>query len=63
VLLQAFLCHNSRFEIAASLSMLTHADPAALANLLCDYVPARMSDGLMASAGDYATSIFLRVKA
>ncbi len=63
VLLQAFLCGNARFEIAASLSMLNHADAAALAGALRDFSPARLEDGLIASEGNYASSIFLRVKA
>jgi hypothetical protein len=62
VLLQALLCGNPKLEIAASLSMLNHADPRTLAALLKDFNPATLRDGLIESDGDYASSIFIRVR-
>lgn len=59
-LLQAYLCENERYEIAASLAMLNNADPAALAAVLRDYTPAAIRDGLYESEGDFATALYLR---
>lgn len=60
-MLQAFLCGNPRYQIAASLAMLHNADAASLAKELVDYTPARMRDGLYQSEGDFASSVYLRV--
>jgi hypothetical protein len=60
--LQAFLCGNERFEIAASLAMLNNTDSARLAGLLRDYHPAKVRDGLYESEGDFASAAYLRVR-
>jgi hypothetical protein len=60
-LLHGFLCDNPRFTIEASLSMLHHADAAALQAVLQDCSLATMKEGLYTSEGDYASSIYLRV--
>ena len=46
-LLHAFLIHNSRCEIAASLSMLHYTVPQRLRELLPNYTPPPNDDGLM----------------
>jgi Methyltransferase domain len=60
-LLHAFLVLNSRYSIAASLSMLHHAAPDELAKSLPNYRPARFDQGLRLSEGDFPSSIYLRV--
>jgi hypothetical protein len=52
---------NPSFRIAASLSMLHHSAPAELAALFPRYRPARCDQGLRLTAGDYPTSIYLRI--
>ena len=58
-LLHAFLCHNSRYMIRASHSMLHHADPSRLGRSMPNYVPARNDSGLRTTAGDFPGSIYL----
>ena len=60
-LLYAFLVQNKRYSIAASLSMLHHECPDMLGKYLPNYKPAQFDQGLRISAGDYPSSIFLRV--
>jgi hypothetical protein len=60
--LQAFLCGNTRFEIAVSLAMLQNVDSVALAAILKDYRPARCLDGLYESEGDFASALYLRAQ-
>jgi hypothetical protein len=48
-LLRAFLIHNMRCKIAASLSMLHYAEPRELKLLLPSYIPAEMDHGLRLS--------------
>jgi hypothetical protein len=60
-LLHAFLVLNSRYSIAASLSMLHHVAPEELAKSLPNYRPARFDQGLRLSEGDFPSSIYLRV--
>jgi hypothetical protein len=60
-LLHAFLVQNSRYSIAASLSMLHHAAPGELAKSLPNYRPARFDQGLRLSEGDFPSSIYLLV--
>ena len=52
---------NDRYSIATSLSMLHHADPAALAACLPNYRPAKFDQGLRLGEGHHPSSIFLRV--
>jgi predicted O-methyltransferase YrrM len=47
VLLQAFLTDNTRSSLRVALSMVHHADPQALRELLPTYRPARFEDGVM----------------
>lgn len=63
-LLHAFLVNNSRFEIAASLSMLHHAVPTELRSELPNYRPAAMNGGLHVaqSGGHFPTSTYLLVR-
>jgi hypothetical protein len=61
VLLQSFLTNNPRYTIRASLSMLHHAAPEELRELLPSYSPASMEHGLQLTKGDYPTSIYLEV--
>jgi len=61
-LLHAFLINNSRWSIAASLSMLHHARPDELKSLLPNYRPAAMQDGLLGepdSPGHFPSSVYL----
>jgi Methyltransferase domain len=60
-LLHAFLLMNNRYTIAASLSMLHHADPASLAACLPNYRPAKFDQGLRLTDGHHPSSIFMRV--
>ena len=60
-LLHAFLVLNSRYSIAASLSMLHHAAPSELAKSLPNYRAARFDHGVRLSEGDFPSSIYLRV--
>lgn len=60
-LLQAFLTNNSRFSIAASLSMLHHGCPVELAQFLPNYRPGTFDQGLRVTAGHHPSSIYLRV--
>jgi hypothetical protein len=62
-LLHAFLAHNSRFRLAASLSMLHYACPQSLAQYLPNYKPAQSVDGLSAGDGHYPCSAYLKVVA
>jgi len=61
VLLHAFLSGNPRYAIAASLSMLHYADPAALQAHLPHYRPAGNHHGLATDDGDFPASTYLRV--
>ncbi len=60
-LLHAFLTNNSRFSIAASLSMLHHACPVELARALPNYRPGKFDQGLRITDGHHPSSIYLRV--
>jgi hypothetical protein len=60
-LLHAFLAYNSRFRLAASLSMLHYACPQSLAQYLPNYKPARSDEGLNAGAGHFPNSLYLEV--
>lgn len=60
-LLHAFLAFNDRFRIAASLSMLHHAEQPALRALFPQYEPRIFQDGLTVREGDYPSSIYLHV--
>ncbi len=60
-LLHAFLLMNSSYSIAASLSMLHHADPASLAACLPNYRPAKFDQGLRISDGHFPSSTYMRV--
>jgi hypothetical protein len=62
-LLHAFLAYNSRFRLAASLSMLHYASPQSLAQYLPNYKPAQSVDGLSAGDGHYPCSAYLKVVA
>jgi predicted O-methyltransferase YrrM len=64
-LLQAFLICNSRSGIAASLSMLQHADPRRLRELLPNFTPGEMKDGVAppGAPGHFPSSIYLRMSA
>jgi hypothetical protein len=59
-LLYAFLCMNSRYEIAASLCQLFHTRQDELRQCLPRLVPARFDDGLMIEPGHHPSSIYLR---
>ncbi|MGI8558717.1 MAG: class I SAM-dependent methyltransferase [Solirubrobacteraceae bacterium] len=56
VLLQAFLTHNARCALRVALSMIHHAAPEALVEILPGYRPARFEAGLLSE--DLATSHF-----
>lgn len=60
-LLHAYLLHNHRVSIAASLSMLHHARPAEIARSLPNYRPAKFDQGLRLTSGHHPSSIYLRV--
>ena len=60
-LLYAFLLQNQRYSIAASLSLLHHQSPEALAQCLPNYKPARFDQGLQLAPGHHPSSIYLRV--
>ena len=62
-LLHAFLTYNSRFRLAASLSMLHYACPQSLAQYLPNYQPAKNIGGLRAGDGHYPCSAYLKVVA
>lgn len=51
VLLHAFLCGNSQWRLRASLSMIHHASPEELRDVLPAYRPARFEDGIICSPG------------
>jgi predicted O-methyltransferase YrrM len=63
-LLQAFLVHNARCRIAASLSMLHHAEPQKLKSLLPNFIPGQLEDGLSVDSqpGDYPSAIYLAME-
>ena len=61
VLLHAFLTHNNRFSISASMSMLHYANPDAVREHLPTYRPAGNVDGLNASDGHFPSSTYLEV--
>jgi Methyltransferase domain len=63
VMLHGFLAYNSRFRLAASLSMLHYACPQSLAQCLPNYKPAKSIDGLRAGDGHYPCSAYLKVVA
>lgn len=60
-LLHAFLLMNTRYTIAASLSMLHHAEPAALAACLPNYRPGKFDQGLRLTDGHHPSSMYMRV--
>jgi Methyltransferase domain len=61
-LLHAFLIHNHRFSIAASLSMLHHAQAVELGKSLPNYRPAKFDQGLRLGSGHHPSSIYLRAQ-
>ncbi len=61
VLLHAFLTHNPRFAILASLSMLSFYRQKELSELLPVYQPPKTEHGLQVCKGHYPTSIYLKV--
>lgn len=60
VLLHAFLAYNSRFRLAASLSMLHYHGRRQLAARFPRYVPAADDHGLARSDGHFPSSAYLR---
>jgi predicted O-methyltransferase YrrM len=63
-LLHAFLINNPRFSIAISLSMLHHCRPQDTQQLLPNYQPAAMKEGLYAAsgaAGQFPSATYLSV--
>lgn len=62
-LLLAFLTYNTRFAIAASLSMLHYDCPDELRQLLRNYVPAGNDQGLLTTPGHFPSSTYLKVLA
>jgi hypothetical protein len=60
VLLHAFLIHNARYRVRASLSMMHHADAARLGRSLPSYRPASNDEGLRTTPGDFPGSIYLQ---
>jgi glycosyltransferase involved in cell wall biosynthesis len=64
VLLHAFLSDNARCSLRLALSMVHHADPESLAELLPDYSPARFEDGVMhdqAGAAHFPSSAYMQI--
>jgi hypothetical protein len=61
VLLHAFLAGNIRFRLLAALSMLHHARPGHLKELLPNYVPQGQEDGLRTGPGHFPSSAYLLV--
>jgi hypothetical protein len=61
VLLHAFLVHNTRFAIVASMSMLHHQRSSEVAELLPYYTPRKNQDGLAAGPGHFPSAVYLRV--
>jgi hypothetical protein len=59
-LLHAFLAMNPSYEIAASLSMLHHADPEGLRGVFPGYSPMVARDGLEVAGGDFPSSTYIR---
>jgi hypothetical protein len=60
-LLHAFLVHNRRFRLLASLAMLHYGRPGALGELLTNYRPQANDDGLAASPGHFPSAAYLQV--
>lgn len=61
-LLYAFLTHNSRYRLEASLSMIHYANPEGLQALIPKYEPSRQVDGLATLQGQhFPSSAWLRV--
>lgn len=58
-LLHAFLCMNSSYAIAVSLSMLHHARPEKLREVFPAYNPRPTKDGLAVGEGHYPSSTYL----
>ena len=61
ILLHGFLAFNSKFEIAASFSMLHYAEPKSLGDVFPSYHPGKNDDGLGCDGGDFPSSVYLRV--
>jgi hypothetical protein len=61
VLLHAFLADNQKCALRASLSVLHHERPSALQRLLPNYRPSENVHGLVASEGDFPSSVYLQV--
>jgi hypothetical protein len=59
-LLCAFLCMNSQFSIAASLSLLHHLRRSELESCFPYMIPAEFVDGVMSKNGHYPSAIYLR---
>lgn len=62
-LLQALLTTSGKFSLAACMSMLHHAEPSALTEMLPRYVPAVMDAGLVLIDGHFPSSAYIRVVA
>jgi hypothetical protein len=58
-LLLAYLTDNQRARIDFSMSMLHHARPSSISNILSNYRPAANEDGIQVQGGHYPSSIFL----
>jgi len=61
VLLHAFLTHNQRFAVQASLSFLHYLAAGELVHVLPRYQPSPQADGLATGAGDFPSSTYLSV--
>lgn len=65
VLLQAFLSDNARYTLRVALSMVHHAEPRSISELLPDYRPAGFVDGLMrdprGAAAHFPSSAYMQV--
>lgn len=59
-LLYAFLVEHPRWEIEVSMSMLHHAEPEAMRQMIPAYEPMPMTDGVKAGPGDFPASTYLR---
>lgn len=63
VLLHAFLAYNSRFRVAAALSLLHYFGREQLAESFPHYAPAADDHGLMQGAGHFPSSLYVNVTA
>jgi hypothetical protein len=59
-LLNAFLIHNRKYRLRASLSMVHYASPGRLLEFLPNYRPAKNTHGMRASEGHFPSSAYLQ---